>query len=161
MYFTVPPPSVNVGFSPPGAVPYAGKNLTLSCVITLNGGITESDVMVTRRWTKDGALFSGVPGRVTLNEQRPTSSVIIRTVVFSPLSSSMDSGTYACVVTLTPIRPQFVNTVNRSQSISLAVRGEIRIHASPPRQKYSNLLLADFVACVFTFHYAQYIIKRY
>ena len=129
--FTVPPPTVSVGFSPPGAVPYAGNNLSLSCVSTLNGGITESDVMVTRWWTRNGAVFSVVPGRVTSNEQRPTTSVFIRAVVFSPLSSSMDNGTYACVVTLTPLRPQFVNTVNRSHSISLAVQGEIRIHAIP------------------------------
>ena len=131
MYFTVPPPAVFVGVSPPGTISYTGNNLTLSCTIVLTGGITESDVMVTRRWTKDGAVFSGVPGRVTSNEQRPTSSVIVRTVVFSPLSSSMDNGTYACVVTLTPIRPEFVSVVNRSQSISLAVQGEIRIHAIP------------------------------
>ena len=115
--------------------------------------------MVTGRWTKNGTVFSGVPGRVTLNEQRPTSSVFIRTVVFSPLSSSMDNGTYACMVTLTPLRPQFVNTVNRSQSISLAIQGEITIHATLPRQKYANQLLTDFVACMFSFHYAQYIIK--
>ena len=121
-----------VGVSPPGAVPYAGNNLTLSCTILLNGGITESDVMVTRRWTKDGAVFSGVPGRITFpNEQRPTSSVFIRTVVFSPLSSSIDNGTYACVVTLTPIRPEFVNAVNRSDSILLAVRGKVIRHATP------------------------------
>ena len=123
---------MSVGVSPPGAVPYAGNNLTLSCTIVLNGEITESDVMVTRRWTKNGAVFSGVPGRVTFpEEQRPTSTIFIRTVVFSPLSSSMDNGTYACVVTLTPVRPQFVNTVNRSDSMSLAVRGEIRRHATP------------------------------
>ena len=114
-------------------------------MITLNGGITESDVMVTRRWTKDGTVFSGVPGRVTLNEQRPTTSVFIRSVVFSPLSSSMDNGTYACVVTLTPIRPQFVSTVTRSQSISLAVRGEIRGCATPPKHFVVNCACGWFV----------------
>ena len=141
MYFTVPPPTVSVGVSPPGAVPYAGNNLTLSCVNTLNGGITESDVMVTRRWTKDGAVFSDVPGRVTSNEQRPTTSVFIRQLVFSPLSFSMDNGTYACVVTLTPVRPQFVNNVTRSQSLSLAVQGEIRGCAAPPKHFIVNLFV--------------------
>ena len=149
MYFTVPPPTVSVNVSPFGAVFYAGRNLTLSCTIVLNGGITESDVMVTRRWTKNGAVFSGVPGRVTFPpEQRPSSSVFIRTVVFSPLSSSMDNGTYACVVTLTPIQPQFVNAVSRSGTISLAVRGKIRRHATAPRQKYANYLLADLCICL-------------
>ena len=133
---------MSVGVSPPGAVSYAGNNLTLSCTIVLNGGITDSDVTVTSRWTKDGAVLSGVPGRVTFpEEQRTTSSVFIRTVVFSPLSSSVNNGTYACVVTLTPIRPEFVNAVNRSDSMSLAVQGKIGRHATPPKQNYANCLL--------------------
>ena len=123
---------MSVGISPPGTVPYVGNNFTLSCTIVLNGGITDSDVMVTNRWTKNGTVFSGVPGRVTFPpEQKTTSSVFIRTVMFSPLSFSMDNGTYACEVTLTPIRAQFVNSPSMSQSMSLTVRGKIRRDATP------------------------------
>ena len=40
----------------------------------------------------------------------------------------MDNGTYACMVTLTPVRPQFVTAVMGSGSMSLAVQGEVREH---------------------------------
>ena len=127
MHFIVPAPIVTVDFSTPGAVLYAGNNVTLICAISLVGGVTDSHVTVSSMWMKDGAPFTGVGGRVTVSNQlRMISTVIIRRVMFSPLSSSMDNGTYACVVTLTPVRPQFVNTVMGSGSISLAVRGEVR-----------------------------------
>ena len=126
MYFTVPAPDVTVDFSTRGAVTYAGNNVTLNCAITLEGGVTDSDVTVSSMWTKDGAAFTGVSGRVTvLNQQRVTSSDFFRQLVFSPLSSSVDNGTYVCVVTLTPRQPQFVTAVMGSGSILLAVRGEV------------------------------------
>ena len=126
MYFTVPPPDVTVEFSTSGAVTYAGNNVTLNCAINLEGGVTDSDATVSSMWTKDGAAFTGVSGRVTvLNQLRLTSSDFFRTLVFSPLSSSMDNGTYECVVTLTPIRPQFVTAMMGSGSLSLAVQGEV------------------------------------
>ena len=129
MYITVPSPDVTVGFSTRGAVTYAGSNVTLTCLIDLVGGVTDSDVTVSSTWTKDGAAFTGVSGRVTVsNQQRFTGSDFLRQLVFSPLSSSMDNGTYACVVTLTPRQPQFVSAVMGSGSISLAVLGEVREH---------------------------------
>ena len=125
-YFTVPPPDVTVGFSTPGVVTYAGNIVTLNCAIDLVGGVTDSDVTVSSMWTKDGTAFTGVIGRVTVSNQlRVTSSDFLRQLVFSPLSSLMDNGTYVCVATLTPRQPQFVNTVMGSGSLSLAVRGEV------------------------------------
>ena len=125
-YFTVLSPDVTVHFSTSGAVTYAGNNVTLNCAIDLEGGVTDSNVTVSSMWTKDGAAFTGVSGRVTVSNQlRVTSSDFLRQLVFSPLSSSMDNGTYECVVTLTPRQPQFVNTVMGSGSILLAVRGEV------------------------------------
>ena len=56
---------MDVDFATPGAVTYAGNNVTLNCGITLLGGVTDSDVTVNSRLTKDGAPFSGVSGRVT------------------------------------------------------------------------------------------------
>ena len=126
LYFTVPSPDVIVEFSTRGVVTYAGNNVTLNCGFNLEGGVTDSDVTVSSMWTKDNATFTGVSGRVTVsNQQRFTGSSFLRQLVFSPLSSSVDSGTYACVVTLTPIRQQFVTTVMGSGSISLAVQGEV------------------------------------
>ena len=129
MYITVPSPDVQVGFSTLGAVTYAGNNVTLICAIDLEGGVTDSDVTVSSMWTKDGTTFTGVSGRVTIsNQQRVTGTVFVRQLVFSPLSSSMDNGTYECVVTLTPRRPQFVTATMGSGMRSLAVQGEVRKH---------------------------------
>ena len=126
LYFIVPRPTVTVDFSTRGVITYAGNNVTLNCAIDLEGGVTDSDVTVSSMWTKDGVAFTGVSGRVTISNQlRVTGSDFLRTVVFSPLSSSMDNGTYACVVTLTPLRQQFITTVMGSGSISLAVQGEV------------------------------------
>ena len=129
MYITVLPPDVTVDFSTSGPVIYAGNNVTLNCAIDLEGGVTDSDVTVSSTWTKDGAAFTVVSGRVTISPQERQSNIDFRRqLMFSPLSSSMDNGTYECVVTLTPIRPQFVNAVMGSGSISLAVLGEVREH---------------------------------
>ena len=126
MYFIVPSPGVNVDFFNGGAVTYAGNSVTLNCGFNLEGGVTDSDVTVSSMWTKDSAAFTGVGGRVTVgNQTRQTNRIFTRRLIFSPLSSSMDNGTYACVVTLTPMRQQFVTTVMGSGSISLAVQGEV------------------------------------
>ena len=126
LYFIVPSPGVNVDFFTRGAVTYAGNNVTLNCAFDIEGGVTDSDVTVSSMWTKDDAAFTGVSGRVTVgNQMRLTSRIFTRWLMFSPLSSSMDNGTYACVVTLTPMRQQFVTTVMGSGSISLAVQGEV------------------------------------
>ena len=117
---------MDVAFATSGAVTYAGNNVALNCVITLLGGVTDSDVTVSSRWTKDGALFFGVSGRVTLTSTtRLTSTTYFTQLMFSPLSSSMDNGTYVCSVTLTPRQPQFVTGTTQTDSMDLAVRGEI------------------------------------
>ena len=128
MYFycTVSDLSVNVGFATPGAVTYAGNNVTLNCGIVLLGGVTDSDVTVSSRWTKDSAPFSGISGRVTLTPpQRFTGTSYFTQLMFSPLSTSMDNGTYMCSVTLTPRQPQFVTGTTQTDSMALTVRGEI------------------------------------
>ena len=124
--YTVPSSTVVIDFSTPGAVIYAGNNVTLNCGINLLGEVTDSDVTVSSRWTKDGAPFSGVSGRVTLTpSDRITSISYVTRLMFSPLSSSMDNGTYVCITTLTPRQPQFVTGANTSGLFTLAVEGEI------------------------------------
>ena len=110
----------------PGAVTYAGNNVTLTCLINLVGRVTDSDVTVNSRWTKNGAPFTGVSGRVTLTPATRVTSISYHThLIFSPLSSSMDNGTYMCIATLTPRQPQFVTGNNANDSRTLAVGGEI------------------------------------
>ena len=124
--YTVPSPTVSIDFATPGAVTYAGNSVTLNCVTNLLGGVTDSDVTVNSRWTKEGVPFSGVSGRVTLiPSTRITSISYITRLMFSPLSSSMDNGTYLCITTLTPRQPQFVTGIDTSNSMNLAVKGEV------------------------------------
>ena len=100
--------------------------MTLNCRITLLGGVTDSDVVVNSTWTKDGVAFSGVSGRVTLPPKiRVNNTLFIAQLVFSPPSSSMDSGLYTCVVTLTSPRPGFVTGAVRSELITLSLRGNV------------------------------------
>ena len=123
--YAVPSPTVFIDFATPGAVTYAGNSVTLNCGISLLGGVTDSDVTVSSRWTKDGAPFSGVSGRVTLTSTtRLTSTTYFTQLMFSLLSSSMDNGTYMCNVTLTPRQPVFITGTDTSNSMNLAVQGE-------------------------------------
>ena len=122
--YAVPPPTVFI--ENPGAVTYAGNNVTLTCLINLAGRVTDSDVTVNSRWTKNDTLFTDISGRVTLTPATKITSISYRTrLMFSPLSSSMDNGTYMCIATLTPRQPQFVTDSNANDSRTLAVRGEI------------------------------------
>ena len=115
-----------VDFETLGAVTYAGNNVTLICANNLVGRITDRDVTVNFRWTKDGIPFTGVSGRVTLIPATKVTTISYLTqLMFSPLSSSMDNGTYMCITTLTPRQPQFVTGSNANDSRTLAVEGEI------------------------------------
>ena len=122
--YAVPPPDVRLDLTSPDTITYTGNGVTLNCRITLLGGVTDSDVVVNSTWTKDGAVFSGVSGRVTVLPQiKVNTKVFIAQLVFSPPSSSMDSGTYTCVVTVTPLQTEFVSGAIKSGSINLSARG--------------------------------------
>jgi len=94
------------------------------------GGVTDSHVMVNSTWTKNGTAFSGVNGRIKLLRQTPSVNGTVHSalLVFSPLSSSEDNGTYGCVVNLTSQKQGVVVSTNSLQSVvTLAVKGNILI----------------------------------
>lgn len=123
LFYAVPTPDVKFDLTSPDTISTGRETVTLNCRITLLG-VTDSDVVVNSTWTKDGAVFSGVSGRVTLPPQtRVNSTLFIAQLVFSPPSSSIDNGTYTCVITVTPSQPQFVIGTMGSESINLSVRG--------------------------------------
>jgi len=102
--------------------------VTLKCDTTLKGGVTNSHVMVNSTWTKNGTAFSGVDGRIKLLKQTPSVNGTVHSgqLVFSPLSSSEDNGTYECVVILTSKQQGIVTSTKGSgSSVTLAVRGNI------------------------------------
>ena len=108
----------------PAAVTYAGNNVNLRCGVTLLEGITDTNVTVNITWTKNGAPFSGVSGRVMMRGGIFTSTISYNQLQFSPLSSSMDNGTYVCNVTLTPVQQQFVIGASGTGSVALNVIGK-------------------------------------
>ena len=121
--FLVPIPTLQVEIRP-AAVTYAGNNVNLRCTATLLGGVTETDVRVNITWTKNGAPFSGVSGRAMMRWEILTSTISYNQLQFSPLSSSMDNGTYVCNVTVTPVQQQFVMGASGGGSVALNVIGK-------------------------------------
>ena len=117
---------MQVEIYPFNAVTYAGNNVNLRCTVTLLRGVIGTDVRFTRTWTKNGAAFSNISGRVTINEefQGVTSTIFYNQVDFSPLSSSMDNGTYVCMVTVTPVQQQFIIGTTGVGSMVLNVIGK-------------------------------------
>ena len=119
---------MQVEIRPAAVVTYAGNNVNLRCIASLSG-VTDSDVRVNITWTKNGETFSGVSGRVTVHEETLTSTISYNQLQFSPLSSSMDNGTYLCNVTLTPVQQQFVIGTAGIGSMALNVIGKYGIYA--------------------------------
>ena len=96
---------MQVEINPFGAVTYVhGNNVNLRCTATLSGLMIGTDVRVNTTWTKNGAPFSGIGGRVTVQEEMVTPTIFYNQLQFSPLSSSMDNDTYLCNVTVTPVQ---------------------------------------------------------
>ena len=121
--FLVPNPIVQVEIRP-AAVTYAGNNVNLRCTATLSEVVIGTDVRVNITWTKNNATFSGISGRVTIREESVTSTIFYNQLQFSPLSSSIDNGTYVCMVTVTPVQQQFVIGTSGVGSIVLNVIGK-------------------------------------
>lgn len=124
--FPVPVPTVEVEINPFDTIPYAGNNVSMRCTVTLTGGVIGTDVRFTSTWTKNGTAFSDIPGRVTVREEFQTFNrkIFYNQVQFSPLSSSMDNGTYVCMVTVTPVQQRFVIGTAGEGSMILNVIGK-------------------------------------
>ena len=117
---------MQVQFIPSEIIPYAGNNVTLNCVITLNGGVTDNDVSVMSMWTRNATVFSGINGRVTVRGTYELLDTIYSSqLMFSPLSSSMDNGRYTCMASLTPqLQSQFVTGASGEGSVEINVVGK-------------------------------------
>ena len=126
--FPVPVPMVEANINPFRAVTYAGNNVNLRCTATLSGVMIGTDVRVNITWTKNGAPFSGISGRVTVHEEIFSPTIFYNQLQFSPLSSSMDNGTYLCNVTVTPVQQQFVIGTAGTGSMDLNVVGKYEIY---------------------------------
>ena len=72
------------------------------------GGVTGKDVQVNFTWMKNNSTMFAVIDRVQLTQPTVNDSEFLSELVFSPLSSSLDNGTYKCVVNLIPRDQMFV-----------------------------------------------------
>jgi len=100
-HLIVPIPTVVV-YSTHGNTAYAGRNETLRCEATLLGGVTVNDIRVNFKWMKNNSVIYAVINRVKVPQITVNGTKLQSELVFSPLSSSLDNGTYTCVVSLIP-----------------------------------------------------------
>ena len=148
IFHAVPTPDIKFDFTSPDTIPPGRETVTLNCRITFLGGVTDSDAVVNSTWMKDGAVFTGVSGWVTLPPQtRVNTRVFITQLVFSLPSSSIDNGTYTCVITVTPLQTEFIIGAMGSGSITLSVRGLLIIF--PPNfGRYGIEMNSQFGGCL-------------
>ena len=130
--FTVPSPAVSISYATSQVDAYAGNNVTLRCTITVMEGVTygvagsNSDVVVSSMWKKDGVILSNVGDRVIVGSTRRFSdTVYFNEIMFHPLSSSIDGANYTCDATLTPVQLTFITGMNASKSFLFNVQGEV------------------------------------
>ena len=90
----VPSPSVSLSRDPESGILHHGDNLTLTCIIQLDGAI-DTGVDVTVLWT--GPLGNISPDNLIMISD----TVYESTVTFSSLETS-DSGGYTCTATVGP-----------------------------------------------------------
>ena len=102
-------------------VTYIGNDVTVECVVILNGVRDGDDVDVSVSWMKGGTLFTGVTDRVTINspETQLSGAAVSSTVDFSPLQSP-DAAMYTCEVVITP-REGNVPALTASETMTLDV----------------------------------------
>jgi len=109
----------------PGSGPfYAGSALSLRCIVEV--GVTlDIPYFVTVEWLKSG-LTLGSDGRRTISNTTEVSAYVHEsTLVLNPLSSQLDTGSYACQVAVGPILSSvFVRGVGLASMEAVIVQSE-------------------------------------
>ena len=114
-----------VVYSTHGNTAYAGRNETLRCEATLLGGVTLNDVRVNFTWMKNNSMIYAVINRVKVQQTTVDGTELQSDLMFSPLSSSLDNGTYKCVVNLTSQDKKFVVGAMKSVEKKLLVASKL------------------------------------
>ena len=82
LYLTVPNPNVTVNIS--GDVLYAGTNLSIICIFTLNKAV-DNDIIVDIDWFNGSTVIPNNTGRVSLYSLTVTKPPFTSTLLISPL----------------------------------------------------------------------------
>jgi len=122
--YIVPRPTVVV-YSIHGNTAYAGRSETLRCEAILLGGVTVNDIRVNFTWMKNNSIIYAVINRVKVLQPMVNGTELQSELVFSSLSSSLDNGTYTCVVNLIPQDLMFVMGAIGSNAMELLVASKL------------------------------------
>ena len=114
-----------VVYSTHGNTAYAGRNETLRCEATLLGGVTLNDVRVNFTWMKNNSMIYAVINRVKVQQTTVDGTELQSDLMFSPLSSSLDNGTYTCVANLIPRDQMFAMGAIGSHVTELLVASKL------------------------------------
>jgi len=123
-YLIVPRPTVVLS-SRHGNTAFAGRNETLRCEAILLEGVTVNDVRVSFTWMKNNSVIYAVFNHVKVPQTTVNGTELQSELMFSPLSSSLDNGTYTCVVNLIPRDQMFAMGAIGSNTTELLVASEL------------------------------------
>ena len=103
--FVVPSPGVEASANPTGTI-FAGSLLTLTCTITLDGGLSGmlNDVSVTTVWTEDGQQVSTGGNVMVSGAAFAVGTTYSSTLSFNTVHTD-DTGDYICTATVSPSVP--------------------------------------------------------
>ena len=128
--FAVPSPTVEASADPTGTS-FAGTLLTLTCTITLDGGLSGmlNDLSVTTVWTEDGQEVSTGDNIMVSGVAFAVGTTYSSTLSFITVHD--DAGDYTCTATVSPRSSTNVpantvmNGVDSSDQVTVSVNGKI------------------------------------
>ena len=130
----VPSPGVEASANPTGSV-FAGSVLTLTCTITLDGGLSGilNDLSVTTVWRTEGGQEVSTGGNVMVSGATfPVGTTYSSTLSFNTIHTD-DAGDYTCTATVSPSSrtsvpsSTVINGVGSSDPpVAVFVNGKIR-----------------------------------
>ena len=125
---TVPPPTVTITPADNDLIYSAGGNLTLICIVSLNGVLTDNvaGIRIESTWTGPHGelpLARSQNGRITISDTIQHDDGRYRsTVVFSPLHMS-DTGSYSCDASVSHMSEFILPSDPGSNQVTINVKG--------------------------------------
>ena len=103
---TVPQPSIVINLNRPGTL-YAGSNLTLSCVVTLDPAVVDTPADVVIVWSGPRTI----PGEwYTVSDTATDNLQFSSHLSITPLANDRDNGEYVCSATVSTASDYILGT---------------------------------------------------
>ena len=127
-HFVVPSPIVEASANPTGTI-FAGNMLTLTCIITLDGGLSSmlNDLSVATVWTEGEQEVSTGDNIMVSGAAFVVGTTYSSTLSFNTVHTD-DTGDYTCTATVSPSvsYSTVINGVGSSDQVTVSVNGKIR-----------------------------------